>query len=88
MKKWSESRAPAGRIAYVNGRYLPHGYAGVHIEDQLYPKRAHYHKYVARVIPRKEFADKIRLACRQRDQAAGLAAPSQSPIRLASSDRS
>ena len=23
------------------------GIAGVHIEDQLYPKRAHYHKYVA-----------------------------------------
>src|SRR5690606_12079194 len=22
------------------------GIAGVHIEDQLYPKRAHYHKYV------------------------------------------
>jgi D-alanine transaminase len=34
MKKWSESRTPAGRIAYVNGRYLPHGEAGVHIEDR------------------------------------------------------
>ena len=34
MKKWSASRAPAGRIAYVNGRYLPHGTAGVHIEDR------------------------------------------------------
>src|SRR5271165_984037 len=44
------------------------GVAGIHIEDQLFPKRAHYHKYVAHVIPRKEFADKIRLACRQRDQ--------------------
>src|SRR6516164_8289799 len=44
------------------------GIAGVHIEDQLFPKRAHYHKYVAHVIPRKEFADKIRLACRQRDR--------------------
>ena len=32
-KKWG-SRAPAGRIAYVNGRYLPHGQAGVHIEDR------------------------------------------------------
>ena len=41
---------------------------GIHIEDQLFPKRAHYHKYVAHVIPRKEFADKIRLACRQRDR--------------------
>jgi 2-methylisocitrate lyase-like PEP mutase family enzyme len=43
------------------------GVAGIHIEDQLYPKRAHYHKYVAHVIPQKEFADKIRYACRQRD---------------------
>jgi D-alanine transaminase len=34
MKKWTASRAPAGRIAYVNGRYLPHGYASVHIEDR------------------------------------------------------
>jgi D-alanine transaminase len=34
MKKWSFTRAPAGRIAYVNGRYLPHGQAGVHIEDR------------------------------------------------------
>jgi D-alanine transaminase len=31
--KWSH-RPPAGRIAYVNGRYLPHGAAGVHIEDR------------------------------------------------------
>jgi methylisocitrate lyase len=44
------------------------GIAGIHIEDQLFPKRAHYHKYVAHVIPRKDFADKIRFACRQRDQ--------------------
>src|SRR6185437_12867932 len=34
MKKWSDTRAPAGRIAYVNGRYLPHGQAAVHIEDR------------------------------------------------------
>jgi D-alanine transaminase len=27
-------RAPAGRIAYVDGRYLPHGRASVHIEDR------------------------------------------------------
>src|SRR6185312_15508737 len=34
MKKWSASRAPAGRFAYVNGRYLRHGGASVHIEDR------------------------------------------------------
>lgn len=44
------------------------GIAGVHIEDQLFPKRAHYHTYVAHNIPRNEYRDKIRLACRQRDQ--------------------
>jgi 2-methylisocitrate lyase-like PEP mutase family enzyme len=48
--------------------FIHAGVTGVHIEDQLFPKRAHYHKYVAHVIPRKEFADKIRFACRQRDQ--------------------
>src|SRR5262249_37818127 len=42
--------------------------AGIHIEDQLYPKRAHYHKYVAHAVPRDEFADKIRFACRARDE--------------------
>jgi len=44
------------------------GIAGVHIEDQLFPKRAHYHTYVAHNIPINEFRDKIRLACEQRDQ--------------------
>jgi D-alanine transaminase len=34
VKKWLSTRAPAGRIAYVNGRYLPHGDAGVHVEDR------------------------------------------------------
>jgi len=33
MQKWS-ARNPVGRIAYVNGRYLPHAAAGVHIEDR------------------------------------------------------
>src|SRR5215471_1903170 len=28
------SRAPSGRVAYVNGRYVPHGEAAVHIEDR------------------------------------------------------
>lgn len=30
---WS-ARMPAGRLAYVNGRYVAHGEAGVHIEDR------------------------------------------------------
>ena len=44
------------------------GIAGVHIEDQLFPKRAHYHTYVAHNIPIHEFRDKIKLTCVQRDQ--------------------
>jgi D-alanine transaminase len=28
------TRAPAGRIAYVNGRYVSHAHAGVHVEDR------------------------------------------------------
>ena len=43
------------------------GVAGIHIEDQLFPKRAHYHTYVAHNIPIAEYRDKIRLACEQRD---------------------
>ena len=42
--------------------------AGIHIEDQLDPKRAHYHKYVAHAVPAEEFIDKLRFACRQRDE--------------------
>lgn len=44
------------------------GIAGVHIEDQLFPKRAHYHTYVAHNIPLNEYRDKIKLACVQRDE--------------------
>src|SRR5689334_2794955 len=45
------------------------GIAGVHIEDQLYPKRAHYHKYVVHGVPVEEFVEKISFACKQRDEA-------------------
>lgn len=34
MSKGWNGRAPAGRIAYVDGRYVRHGRAGVHIEDR------------------------------------------------------
>jgi methylisocitrate lyase len=44
------------------------GIAGVHIEDQLFPKRAHYHKYQVHAAPVEEFALKIRYACRERDR--------------------
>ena len=48
--------------------FIRAGIAGIHIEDQLYPKRAHYHKYVAHAVPRAEFIDKIKFACRARDE--------------------
>jgi methylisocitrate lyase len=48
--------------------FIQAGVASVHIEDQLYPKRAHYHKYVAHAVPADEFIDKIRWACRERDK--------------------
>lgn len=44
------------------------GIAGVHIEDQLFPKRAHYHKYQVHAVPVDEFVAKIRYACRARDE--------------------
>lgn len=48
--------------------FINAGVAGIHIEDQLYPKRAHYHKYVAHAVPAKEFVDKIKYACKERDE--------------------
>jgi methylisocitrate lyase len=44
------------------------GIAGIHIEDQLFPKRAHYHTYLAHNISLNEYRDKLRLACEQRDR--------------------
>ena len=44
------------------------GVAGVHIEDQLYPKRAHYHKYVVHGVEIEEFVEKIEYSVKQRDE--------------------
>jgi 2-methylisocitrate lyase-like PEP mutase family enzyme len=44
------------------------GIAGAHFEDQLYPKRAHYHKYVAWAIPEEDFYAKIKMVCLERDK--------------------
>jgi methylisocitrate lyase len=48
--------------------FIRAGVAGVHIEDQLYPKRAHYHKYVVQGIPVEEFVEKIQYSLKQRDE--------------------
>jgi 2-methylisocitrate lyase-like PEP mutase family enzyme len=38
------------------------GAAAIHIEDQIYPKRVHYHKGVEHVIPRDQMVAKIKAA--------------------------
>jgi methylisocitrate lyase len=48
--------------------FIQAGIAGIHIEDQVYPKRAHYHAYQVHEIPPEEFAEKILYACRERDR--------------------
>ena len=42
------------------------GAAGIHIEDQIFPKRAHYHKGVEHLIPLDEMVAKIHAAVRTR----------------------
>jgi methylisocitrate lyase len=42
------------------------GAAAVHIEDQVYPKRIHYHKGIEHVIPAEEMCEKIQYAVRAR----------------------
>jgi 2-methylisocitrate lyase-like PEP mutase family enzyme len=38
------------------------GVAGIHIEDQIFPKRVHYHKGIEHVVSREEMVDKIKAA--------------------------
>jgi 2-methylisocitrate lyase-like PEP mutase family enzyme len=49
--------------------FIRAGIAGVHLEDQFFPKRAHYHKYRVHSVPTAEFVTKVRFACRARDEA-------------------
>jgi methylisocitrate lyase len=42
------------------------GAASIHIEDQVFPKRIHYHKGVEHVISAEEMCEKIRYAVRAR----------------------
>ena len=48
--------------------FITSGLAGIHIEDQLFPKRAHYHKNMVHAITPTEFKDKIEFACKTRDE--------------------
>jgi 2-methylisocitrate lyase-like PEP mutase family enzyme len=45
------------------------GAAAVHIEDQVYPKRVHYHKGVEHLVSAEEMCEKIRYASRARRDA-------------------
>lgn len=49
--------------------FIRAGVAGIHIEDALYPKRAHYHKYVVHGVPTEEFVEKIEYAVKAREAA-------------------
>ena len=48
--------------------FIRAGISGVHIEDQVYPKRAHYHRWQVDEIPAEDFAMKIKYACEARDE--------------------
>jgi methylisocitrate lyase len=46
------------------------GVAAIHIEDQVFPKRAHYHRdYREHTVPADEMVAKIRFACQARQDA-------------------
>jgi len=48
-------------------RLLEHaGAAGIHIEDQIYPKRFHYHRGLEHIIPAEAMLDKVRCALEAR----------------------
>lgn len=70
--------------AAVAMRALAHaGAAAVHIDDQLYPKRAHYHRGVGRLAPAAIVAGKLRAMREAAAQACGGAA---APLLIARTD--
>jgi D-alanine transaminase len=69
MSEHWNSRAPSGRYAYVNGRYMPHGNAGVHVEDRglqlgdsIYEVCAVRH---ARIMDEGEHLDRLERSLRE-----------------------
>jgi methylisocitrate lyase len=42
------------------------GVSAIHLEDQLYPKRAHYHKGIKHVVPLEEMLEKLHAALEAR----------------------
>ncbi len=45
------------------------GIAGIHIEDQVYPKRASYHKGLEHIVPMQEFVERMSYALKARRDA-------------------
>lgn len=45
------------------------GIAGIHLEDQMYPKRVHYHKGIEHIVPVGEMVDKVEAATEARRDA-------------------
>ena len=45
------------------------GIAGIHIEDQVYPKRASYHKGLEHIVPMQEFVERMSYALKARHDA-------------------
>ena len=68
MHGWP-TRAPTGRIAYVNGRYLPHGEAGVHIEDRALQFADGIYEVVGlfggRIFDQEEHLDRLERSVRE-----------------------
>jgi methylisocitrate lyase len=59
---WGEPLHVTRSIRVLEGA----GAAGIKIEDQIFPKRAHYHRGVEHVIPIEDMVAKIRAAVRAR----------------------
>ncbi len=70
--KWP-TRMPAGRIAYVDGRYGPHGAAGVHVEDRgLQLGDAIYEVFRVdgnRILDEEEHLDRLERSVRELEMA-------------------
>lgn len=70
-------RMPAGRFAYVNGRYVPHGEAHVHIEDRALQFADGIYEVCAvtggRIRDREEHLDRLERSLRELDMAMPMA---------------
>lgn len=50
------------------GEFARNDIAALHIEDQVYPKRMHYHEGIHRIVDTEEMVAKIRAAVQARDE--------------------